>query len=157
AATSIVARPGDDLNALANQYGTVRLSAGAYLETSPLVLTHPVTITADPGATLIFRQPASSAPWTAAIKVAAGDITLDDFAVRFDGPARRNWAGGSGPPVTGARDNLDPTGPLLTNVAFTRLDLQGPPADPSGPTWQEAPRLMRLAGVEGGVVSGNLL
>ncbi len=62
AATSVTAHPGDNLNVLANQYGTVHLSAGTYTLTHPLVLSNPVTITADPGATLLFAQDQTTRP-----------------------------------------------------------------------------------------------
>ena len=71
AATSVVAHPGDDLNILANQYGTVHLTAGTYNLPAPLVLTEPVTITADPGTILLFSE-ADDPAWTAAIKILAG-------------------------------------------------------------------------------------
>ncbi|MCA1685001.1 MAG: hypothetical protein LC745_03260 [Planctomycetia bacterium] len=108
ATTSVVAHPGDDLNALANRYGTVRLSAGLYPLNQPLVLNHPVTITADPGSTLLFTQSANAPAWAAAIKVRSSHTTLDGFAVRFAGPVR--WAAdvSYGPAVIGWSDNFDP-------------------------------------------------
>jgi hypothetical protein len=156
AATSIVAHPGDDLNALANQYGTVHLTTGTYTLTQPLVLNAPVTINADPGATLLFSQPQSASPWSAAIKINAGHTTLQGFAVRFSGPV--NWASNVnyGPAVIGTTDNLD-TGPNLPKPAITiaNLDLQGPPV-PAGSS-VEAPRLLRLVTATSGTVAGNTL
>jgi hypothetical protein len=155
ATTSVVAHPGDDLNALANQYGTVHLSAGTYALSQPLVLHNPVAITADPGATLVFSQGASAPTWTAAIKVLAGHTTLDGFAVRFATPIR--WTPGInyGPAVIGTTDNFDgvPNVPK-TDLSFTNLDLQSPPA--SSP-WEEAPRLIRLATAQSGRIAGNTL
>ena len=92
AATSIVAAPGADINTLANQYGTVHLTAGTYNLSAPLVLNQPVTITADPGTTLLFAQVPGDPTWTAAIKINAGNTTLSGFAVRFAGPI--NWTSG---------------------------------------------------------------
>lgn len=147
--SSVVAHPGDDLNALADQFGTIRLAAGAYQLSAPLVLNKPVTITADPGATLIFSQFASSAPWTAAIKIHAGNTTLDNFAVRFNGPIRWSWDVSYGPAVIGTTDNFDSTsGGLKENLAFTRLDLESPPA--ASGDWERACGLIRLASAESG-------
>ncbi|MFO0958024.1 MAG: hypothetical protein U0800_11445 [Isosphaeraceae bacterium] len=156
--TSTVAHPGDDLSTMANQYGHVHLTAGNYALSSPLVLTRAVAISADPGAVLLFRQPAMAAPWTAAIKILAGNTSLEGFSVRFDGPIRWNSSVNYGPAVIGLRDNLDPpaTSPMV-GITLQSLDLQGPPADPSGATWQEAIDLIRLAGGEGGTIKGNIL
>lgn len=154
---SIIAHQGDDLNALANLYGSVHLSAGTYTLTRPLVLAHAVTITSDPGAVLLFSQPAGDAPWTTAIKIHSGNTTLDGFAVRFAGPVRWNTDVSYGPAVIGITDNLDTgTYPAKVDLALTNLDLQGPPAWTAGP-WEEAVRLMRLVGAEGGRIVGNTL
>ena len=56
AASRVDAKPGDDLAALANQYGTVSLAPGTYRLTRPLVLEKPVTLTAEGKATLLFSQ-----------------------------------------------------------------------------------------------------
>lgn len=156
ASTSIVAHPGDDLNALANQYGTVHLTAGTYTLAQPLVLNAPVTLSADPGTTLLFVQPTNAAPWSAAIKINAGHTTLQGFAVRFAGPV--NWASNVnyGPAVIGTTDNLD-SGPSLPKPAITiqGLDLQSPPV-PAGSS-VEAPRLLRLVTATSGTVTGNTL
>lgn len=151
----VVAHPGDDLNDLANRYGTVRLVAGLYPMNQPLVLNRAVTITADPGATLLFSQGPSAPAWTAAIKVRASHITLNGFAVRFAGPVR--WADGIsyGPAVIGSPDNTDPwTGDPMLDLTFTRLDLQSPPASTD---WEEAPRMFRLATAGSGTIANNLL
>ena len=155
ASSSITANPGDDLNALANQYGTVHLAVGTYLMAAPLVLTHPVTINADPGTTLLFSQAANAPTWTAAIKIMAGHTTLDGFAVRFAGPV--HWTDGIsyGPAVIGTTDNFDPNdNQPIEAITLTHLDLQSPPASTS---WEEATRLMRLVSAQGGVVNTNTL
>jgi hypothetical protein len=154
-ATSIVAAPGDDLAALANQYGTVHLTAGTYNLSAPLVLNQPVTITADPGATLVFTQAAGATPWTAAIKIKAGNTTLSGFAVRFSGPI--NWSStvSYGPAVIGTTDNLD-SGPsqLLVNITLSGLDLETPPAASS---WEAAPDLIRVVSAQSGAITNNIL
>ena len=155
APTSVVASPGDDLQSLANTFGTVRLTAGVYPLSAPLVLDNPVTIEADPGVTLLFAQPAGAAPWTAAIKVTASHTTLEGFAVRFNGPVDWNASVSYGPAVIGTADNLDPPSadPRL-DLTFSGLDLQAPPASTS---WEEAPELLRLTSASSGVISGNTL
>jgi hypothetical protein len=155
ASSSITARPRDNLNALANQYGTVHLTAGTYNLSTPLVLTQPVTITADPGTTLLFSQAANAPTWTAAIKIMAGHTTLNGFAVRFAGPI--NWTANIsyGPAVIGTTDNFDPNnGQPIEDVILTHLDLQAPPAATS---WEQTPSLMRLVSAQSGVVANNTL
>ena len=129
APTSVVARPGDDLNDLARRYGTVRLTSGTYLLDRPLVLDNPVSILAQPGVTLLFSQAPDAPTWSTAIKIHSGHTTLDGFAVRFAGPIR--WTAGVsyGAAVIGTTDNFD-TGanPLKVDIVLTRLDLESPPA-----------------------------
>ncbi len=156
ASTSVVAHPGDDLNALANLYGTVHLSAGQYNLSQPLVLLQPVSILADPGVTLEFTQPANSAPWTAAIKIRAGHVTLDGFAVRFTGPVQWSSTVNYGGAVIGTTDDED-TGPsgLVAGLTLTHLDLQTSP-EPAGSNVQ-APDLIRLTSGLDGTISDNTL
>jgi hypothetical protein len=157
AASSVVARPGDDLQALVGAFGTVRLSAGVYDLSQPLVLDRPVNLVGDPGATLRFAQPAGAAPWTAAIKVHVSNTTLDGFAVRFAGPVRWDRDVSYGPAVIGTTDERDArANALKVNLAFTRLDLEAPPAaNPDG--WEAAPGLIRLVTAESGRIVGNTL
>jgi hypothetical protein len=153
---SIAATPGDDLNALADRYGTITLAPGEYRLDRPLVLNRPVTITAPQGgATLVFRQRADDAPWSAAIKIHAGNTMLDGFAVRFDGPVRWRSDVNYGPAVIGTTDNLDSGhDDPKADIALTRLDVQAPPASTPG---EEAPDVIRLASAAGGRVEGNTL
>src|SRR5262249_56125114 len=104
---AVIAHPGDDLNALARRFGGIRLSAGVYRLSAPLVLSRPIIITGDAGATLLFSQGPNDAPWSAAIKIQAGRTTLDRFMVRFATPIR--WAPNInyGPAVIGTTDNYD--------------------------------------------------
>ena len=155
AASATEAKPGADLNDLANRFGTVRLKAGDYTLTRPLVLEHPVTILGAPGSRLVFAQGAGEPPWSAAIKVHAGPTTLDGFAVRFSGPVR--WAEGvdHGPAVIGSTDNRDPGNPdPRAGIAITHLDLESPPAAHAP---EEAPRLIRLATASNGRIERNVL
>ncbi|MEJ7639059.1 MAG: hypothetical protein WKF75_14075 [Singulisphaera sp.] len=155
APTSILARPGDDLNHLASRYGTVWLTSGTYLLDRPLVLNNPVSILARPAVTLLFSQAPDAPTWSTAIKIHSGHTTLDGFAVRFAGPIR--WTDGVsyGAAVIGTTDNFD-TGvnPLKVGIVLTRLDLESPPA--SG-AWEEAPRLIRLASAQTGRIADNIL
>ena len=155
APTSVVAHPGDDLGDLAGRFGTVRLSAGTYNLTAPLVLNRPVTLAADPGVTLRFAQSADATTWAAAIKINAGHTTLDGFAVRFAGPIRWTPDVSYGPAVIGTSDNTDgdqPDPKIAVNVR--NLDLQSPPVLAG---IEEAPRLLRLVTARSGEVSGNTL
>jgi len=157
AASRTLARPGDDLQALVEQYGTVVLTRGTYLLRRPLVLERPVILTSEGGATLLFDQPPTEPRWTTAIKLHVGNTTLDGFAVRFAGPVRWNSDIAWGPAVIGMTDALDPPRDLpRVNVAFTHLDLEIPP-DENQKEWVEAVRLMRLIGATSGVIAANLL
>ncbi|MGC8643932.1 MAG: hypothetical protein ACP5XB_29080 [Isosphaeraceae bacterium] len=155
--TTAQANPGDDLNALANQHGTVTLAPGTYRMVRPLVLDHPVTLKSDGKATLLFSQAPNEKPWTTAIKIHCGNTTLDGFAVRFDGPVRWDQDVSYGPAVIGTTDNRDQGhNDFKANITLTRLDLEGPPAvDPS--KWVEATRLVRFTNAHGGLVAGNIL
>ena len=157
AETRVAAKPGDDLNALANQYGTVSLAEGTYRLLGPLVLNRPVTLTSEGKATLVFAQAATDAPWTAAIKIHCGQTTCNGFAVRFAGPIRWDQEVSYGPAVIGTTDNNDQAhAELKVNIVLTRLDLEIPPAaDPS--KWIDALRLIRLTNARGGMIAGNIL
>jgi hypothetical protein len=76
APTRIDAKPGDDLQALVDRYGSVALSPGTYRLTHTLVLNRPVTLTSQEGATLIFAQDPSDPAWTAEITGHCGNTTL---------------------------------------------------------------------------------
>ncbi|MFI5459834.1 MAG: hypothetical protein ACHRXM_30805 [Isosphaerales bacterium] len=153
----IEAKPGDDLQALVDRYGTVVLAKGTYRLTRPLVLSRPVTLTSEGGATLRFAQAGAEPPWTAAIKVHCGNTTLNGFAVRFEGPIRWNEGVEWGPAVIGMTDNFDQGhDELRVNIGFTRLDLEVPPVENRG-GWLEALRLMRLKRAQSGVIEGNTL
>jgi Bacterial Ig-like domain len=155
--TVVTAQPGDDLNSLANQYGTVELSPGVYTLDQPLVLNHPVTITSTaPGATLLFSQPPNAPAWTTAILVQASHVALDGFAVRFAGPINWNQDVQFGPAVIGSTNNLDPSpgGDPLVALSFTWLDLRSPAAATS---WEAAPSLFRLDTATSGSIANNTL
>ena len=105
----------------------------------------------------MFAQAPADPPWTAAIKIHAGNTTLDGFAVRFEGTPRWDQDVSYGPAVIGTTDNKDQGhNELKVNITLTRLDLEGPPAaEPS--KWIEAVRLVRLTNAKGGTVAGNIL
>ncbi len=155
--TRVEAKPGDDLNTLVNQYGTVSLAEGTYRLQRPLVLNRPVTLTCEGKATLVFAQAATDAPWTAAIRIHCGQTTCNGFAVRFEGPVRWNQEVSYGPAVIATTDNEDQAHPeLKAHIVLTRLDLESPPAaDPS--KWVDALRLIRLTNARGGMIAGNIL
>jgi hypothetical protein len=156
-ATAVVARPGDDLNALADRYGTVTLSPGTYALDRPLVLARPVRLIGHGDATLRFSQPPSAPTWSAAVKIHRSNTRLEGFAIRFAGPVR--WTPNSryGPAVIGSTDEFDP--PMKdpkTNVSILRLDVEGPPIPPGAPL-EEAPRSIRMATATSGRIIGDRL
>ena len=156
--SSVVARPGDDLQALAGAFGSVHLSAGTYELTSPLILDQAVSITAEPGATLRFRQPDDAAAWPSAITVHAGNTTLSGFGVRFDGPVRWDWSLPYEPAVIATTDQRDKvTGTTKVGLTFTGLDLEGPPASSTNGPLERSAKLLNLVTAEDGLISGNTL
>ncbi|WP_145272255.1 Ig-like domain-containing protein [Tautonia plasticadhaerens] len=156
--SSVVARPGDDLQALADSYGSIRLAAGEYRLDRPLALNRPITITADPGATLRFSQPDSATPWGSAILVHRGNTTLDGFAVRFDGPVRWDWTVPYDPAVIASTDTRTPTlGSVKVGIVLSNLDLEGPPASSTSGPWERSAALVNLASAEDGRILGNAL
>ncbi len=157
APTTVIAQPGDDLQKLVDQFGTVSLAPGVFPMQRPLVLNNPVVVTSDGHATILFDQAASEPPWSAAIKVHCGNSMLSGFKVRFAGPVRWNTSISYGPAVIGMTDNLDAAhDENKENITFTHLDLEGPPvADAS--RWVEAPRLMRLIRSRSGLIADNVL
>ena len=154
--SEVVARPGDSIaDYLQQAYGTIHLTAGTYLLDRPLSITRPVSISADSGVTLLFNQPADATPWTTAINIACGNVSLDGFAVRFDGPVRWTTHINTGPSIIGNSDQLVAgykTPPV--NIRLTHLDLEVPA--PSS-TWEEAPRVIWMAGASNGVIANNIL
>ena len=126
---SAQAKPGDDLQALADRSGTITLAPGDYRRDRPLVLNHPIKIVGR-GATLRFSQ-AEGKPWTAAIKIHSGGTTLEGFAVRFDGPIRWDLGVDHGPAVIGTSDNRDGR-PADEPRHHGRLGGPGPGKSPGG-------------------------
>ncbi len=152
-----LARPGDDLHALAARGGMIELEPGVYTLSRPLDIREPATLVAPRGAELRFHQPPDAAPWTTAIKIWKGGTTLEGFRVRFDGPVRWNEQVSWGPAVMGMPDNFDNAPSEIPGlVTFRKLDVESPPAaNPSG--WVDAPRLMRLLRARQGVIEQNVL
>ncbi len=144
AATSTRANPEDDLNDLANRFGTVTLGPGTYRLVQPLVLRNPVKLVGEPGAVLLFDQGEDQPLWTTAIKIHAPGTTLRGFQVRFAKPVRWRPDVSYGPAVIGTTDNLEPGyGQPRFGLEFTQLDIESAPvANLQG--WEESPRLMRL-------------
>ena len=141
-AGSVAARPGDDLQALVGRAGTVTLGPGVYELARPLVLARPARIVGEAGSTLRFTQGADQPAWTAAIKILAGNTTLEGFAVRFAGPIRWDWGVGHGPALIGARDDRDkPSDDPRFAINLLRLDLQSPPP---ASAWEESPGSIRV-------------
>lgn len=156
-ASSVRARPGDDLQALVDQNGKVELAPGVYQLSRPLNLARATTLDAPGGATLLFNQGAGEPPWSAAIKIHQGGTTLSGFSVRFAAPVRWNNDVSWGPAVIGMADNFDHAPDEIPGaVAFRRLDLESPPVATSG-GWVDAVRLIRLVHAQQGLIEGNTL
>ncbi|WP_165068489.1 right-handed parallel beta-helix repeat-containing protein [Paludisphaera rhizosphaerae] len=159
AASRSEAKPGDDLQALVDQAGTVSLAAGTYRLVKPLVLNRPVVLTASQGATLVFSQPAGSPPWTTALKIHHGRTTLSGLSIRFEGPIRWDDKVGYGPAVIGTSDDRDPD-PIRHSrkwgIVLSKLDVEGPPStDPS--KWVDSVGMFRFTHADGGRVEGCTL
>jgi hypothetical protein len=156
-AREATARPGDDLQNLVDQFGSVSLSPGTYRLSRPLVLNRPVALSASGVTTLLFSQPGNEAPWSSAIKIHCGNTTLAGFAVRFEGSIRWNNDVEYGPAVIGLTDNFDRGhDDPKCNVVLKHLDLEIPPAaNPAN--WVESLRLLRLHNAKSGVVEANVL
>jgi hypothetical protein len=157
ASTSTVAKPGDDLNDLANRFGTVKLTKGTYRLEHPLILSQSVALSGEPGTTLLFAQGASEPPWPAAITIHKSRTTLEGFAIRFAGPIRWNEEVHWGPAIIGATPLFDDAHKdLRAGLTFSKLDIEGPPAaEPS--KWVWATRIMRMVNARNGKILGCTL
>jgi hypothetical protein len=157
ASTRTVAKPGDDLNDLANRFTTVQLTKGTYRLTKPLVLSESVTLTGEPGTTLLFAQESADPPWPAAITIHKSRTTLEGFAIRFAGPIRWNEDVHWGPAILGATPLFDDAHKdLRAGLTFSKLDIEGPPAaNPA--TWAGATRIMRMVNARNGKIVGCTL
>ncbi len=157
--TTIVAKPGDDLGVLISQHRTVKLAAGTYTMTQPLVLEKPVNLVAERDATLLFQQSSDQPPWPAAITVHRSHTTLDGFAIRFDGAIRWQEDVAWGPSVIGVTSIQDNSHPdPRVDLTFANLDIEGPAASSDRPgQWSPAVRLFRLINARSGRLLGNTL
>lgn len=153
--SSITAQPGDDLQALVNQYGTVNLSSGVFVMNSPLVLKNPVNLVGTSASVIEFRQPISSPGWSTVVTIGSGNVRLSGFQIQFAGSVK--WLDNIryGPAVIGSVDNfsteISHVGPI-SNVLIENLNITGPQ-----PTsfLQEAPRLVRMIDDVSGVIRDN--
>ena len=156
AATTVEAKPGDDLNALAEKFGTIQLAAGRYTLARPLTLARPVTVTGGSDAQLFFTQTPDEAPWRGAILLGAGNITLRGFAVRFAETFRWALHGPNGAGIIHTFDRPGRQDPKA-NIFLEKLDIESSsvpaPTDPK--KLPEAPYLTRLAGATSGKIIGN--
>ncbi|MBA3848158.1 MAG: hypothetical protein H0X45_16125, partial [Planctomycetes bacterium] len=115
--------PGDDVQAAVADGGTVRLGAGDYALDRPLIISTPVALIGD-GAVLRFTQPDGDAPWSEAIAIDAGSVSLTGFALRFAAPVRWDHATSYGPALIGFASPWDANRALR----LERLDLEAPPS-----------------------------
>lgn len=150
--STVSAKPGDDLQSLADRYGTVRLAPGTYRLKRPLVLNRPTRLQGTKDAILSFEQPGDAEPWTAALKIHAGRTTLEGFSIRFSGPVRFARDVSHGPCVVGTTDDKDQNHHDQKYVICKNLDIESPPSN--GPNAEESPRLFRLTTARGGEIVG---
>jgi len=150
----IVARPGDDLHTLVLEYDLIHLESGVHELDRPLVLSRPVAITAEPGATLQFDQQELAEPWVAAIQIEQSQTRLEGFAVRFDGPVRWDWSVPFDPAVIAS---IPDGNRRQFGLELKGLDLEAPPVTASNtePAW--APKLIRFVSADSGRIVGNRL
>lgn len=154
--TSIEAKPGDDLHALAEKIGEIRLAPGRYVLDRPLKLPHPITITGPRDSIIEFTQKADDKPWTGAILVGGSNTTLRGFSIRVADNFRWQINGPGGAAII--RSLYQPKDPRA-NIVLEKLDIQGSsvplPADPK--KTPEAAYLVRFEGATSGKIIGNRL
>lgn len=158
APTSALAHPGDDLQAMAAQFGVLTLAPGTYPLHHPLILDAPITIRGMPGAVLLFSQSADDpAPWNTAVEIHRSNTTLAGFAIHFAGPIR--WSADGNPAIIGAARAGQGAGDPRVNIVIARMDLEGPPVPGPVPPGKlvSSPFLMRLGDAASGRISGNRL
>ena len=155
---AVVAHPGDDLQSLANAHGAVRLAAGTYVLTQPLVLNTPVTISADPARRSCSASRSTPRPGRRRSRSTGGTRRLDGFAVRFDGPVRWDTAVAYGPAVIASTGLEEASkGGTKVNLVLSDLDLQGPPVTATNDAPASGVNLVRFATAESGRIVGNTL
>lgn len=153
-ASAVVARPGDDLAALALVHGRIELAPGDHVRTAPLRLTRPVTISGPRDARLLFSQPAGDAPWSRAVDLGAGRTTLSGFTIAFAGPVRfaPEDVVSYGSAVVGT--SLDRPVDRRAALRLEDLAISGPPA---ASDWERAVHLVVMKDSSGGALIGNVL
>ena len=156
ASTSVEAKPGDDLHALADKFGTIRLAPGRYVLERPWTLGRPITVIGGSDAVLAFTQKPEEPAWRGAILIGAGNTTLRGFAIRFADGFRWAVHGPNGAGIIHTFDHPGSRDPKA-NLVLEKLDIESssvpPPAAPK--QTPEAPYLARLAGATSGKITGN--
>jgi hypothetical protein len=141
------------LTAVANHKANIHLQAGTYTLTQPLTLNYPVQITADPGIVLTFYLGSAWNAKSAAIVVASSHVSLDGFAIRFQGNSS-SWTA-SDRVVIGSDTSNPQNGHV--GLSFTHLDIQAPAAAPTTTTYEPAIDLMRFNAGDSGRIAYNVL
>ena len=143
---------GTDLNNLAAALGTrdgviqlgpaANSQAGQYYLDGPIKLSRPVTIQAQPGATItVTFLNGSSSPWSDAIDINSDQVTLNGFRVNFSGNS--TWSSVQYPPaVISDLDFVHGSGgvfygtsyakKVLIGITIENMQITGPPALPAG-------------------------
>jgi len=160
---SFLTQPGQDLNSLVRQYGTIHFKAGVYNFTAPIDLSEPVSLLAEPGTTFSFSQAPTSPAWAYAIKVRRSHTTIDGtaaggLAIRFSTPIRWTTDFQMNPAVIGsdyaANNGLNPK----VDINFRNLDIDYAPTGPTGAPYNfSVVRLIRGNYNDSGTIAGNIL
>lgn len=153
AATLTVSTAADLYAAVAAKAPAIRLAAGTYVMNDPLILNAPVSITADPGATLVFAlSDAPGSRWkttTGAVVVNSSHVALGGFAIRFSGTTA-DWTAPSRVVIQAGLGSVD------VGLSFTNLDVEAPAAAVAT-GWETAVPLMNFNDGDSGVIASNRL
>lgn len=159
-----VSQPGQDLNTLVRQYGTIHLRAGTYVLSKPLDLVNSVRLLAEPGTVFLFSQASSDPAWSFAIKVRKSHTTIDGtapggLAIRFATPIRWTNEFQMNPAVIGSSYSDWNFGPNpKVDLNFRNLDIDYSPPLGSGDGYNFTNvRLIQSNGDDSGVIANNTL
>jgi hypothetical protein len=154
ASTKTQVFPGQDLQAAVNRGGTVVLGDGEHRLNRTLMIDRPTRLEAAPNArpVLVFSG-GSGGPWTAAIKIRTGGVTLSGFAIRFAGSIAWKDDVAYGPAVIATTDPDDrgfDHDAMHWGVNLEKLDVIGPP--PSGSSGATPPEAVKTAKILNGAL-----
>ncbi len=143
------------------RYDSIRLRAGTYTVTNTIHLNKAVSISADPGATVLFKFDASKT-YQGGIAIHASHITLAGFSIRYANAVRFgkvDTLGGGYDPATITADNASPK----VDITLKDLNIWGhvPVPDgsnqPGGNVGVDSGFLIRMGDNDSGQIVGNAL